>query len=140
MERVMRVTRWIAIALAALAAAWMVFDGLRALIIGDYVTPSTGPYAGQLGPWASLVSGVGIDPRGIGMKWFCVLYGFGWLWIVIAYVRNKSWAWWGMVAFAAGSLWYLVVGTVSAVLQLTLLFLIRRRTNVIGRLAGSYPT
>ena len=34
-----------------------------ALIAGDYVTPSKGQYAGQLGPWARLVSAVGLEPR-----------------------------------------------------------------------------
>jgi len=37
--------------LAAVEAGWMLFDGSRALIVGDYVTAKSGPYAGQLGPW-----------------------------------------------------------------------------------------
>jgi hypothetical protein len=43
-------TGWIVAALAALNGGWMTFDGARALIVGDYVTPSSGEYAGQLGP------------------------------------------------------------------------------------------
>jgi hypothetical protein len=39
------------------------YDGSRALIVGDYVTPKSGAYAGQLGPWAKLVAAVGIEPR-----------------------------------------------------------------------------
>ncbi len=49
--------------LAALEAGWMMFDGMRALIVGDYVTPKKGPYAGQLGPWSKLVSAIGLAPR-----------------------------------------------------------------------------
>lgn len=53
---------WIVVVLAAVNAGWMLFDGSRALVVGDYVTPSTGEYARQLGPWATLVEAVGLDP------------------------------------------------------------------------------
>jgi hypothetical protein len=49
-------TGWIVAALAALNGGWMTFDGARAFFVGDYVTPSSGEYAGQLGPWADVVS------------------------------------------------------------------------------------
>lgn len=55
--------RLLAVALALIESGWMAFDGMRALLVGDYVTPRSGPYAGQLGPWARLVSAVGIEPR-----------------------------------------------------------------------------
>lgn len=55
-------------ALALFEAGWMAFDGVRALATGDYVTPSSGPYAGQLGPWSQVVSAVGIPPRSTAMK------------------------------------------------------------------------
>jgi hypothetical protein len=41
---------WIIVLLVAFTAGWMLFDGTRALIVGDYVTPKTGKYAGRLGP------------------------------------------------------------------------------------------
>ncbi|MGH9904860.1 MAG: hypothetical protein ACRD8U_04645 [Pyrinomonadaceae bacterium] len=49
----MRWLRSIIIVLAVLQAGWMTFDGARALIVGDYVTATSGEYAGQLGPWAT---------------------------------------------------------------------------------------
>jgi len=55
--------RWVAAALAASEAGYMVVDGLRALLVGDFVTPKSGPYVGRLGPWAELVSAIGIAPR-----------------------------------------------------------------------------
>ena len=51
------------VALVLFEAGWMAFDGAHALVTGDYVTPSTGSYAGQLGPWADVVSAAGIGPR-----------------------------------------------------------------------------
>ena len=36
--------------LAGVEAGWMVFDGTRALVVGDYVTPSSEEHAGEPGP------------------------------------------------------------------------------------------
>jgi hypothetical protein len=74
--------RWLTRVVAVLAiieAGWMLFDGSRALILGDYVTPTSGPYAGQLGPWTKLVSRVGIEPRSTLMKCIFTIYGAVWL-------------------------------------------------------------
>jgi hypothetical protein len=43
-------TAWLIAALVLLNGGWMAFDGGRALMLGDYVTPRTGQFAGQLGP------------------------------------------------------------------------------------------
>lgn len=129
----MHLLRWLIAALAALESGWMVFDGLRALIVGDYVTPAGGPYAGQLGPWAGLVSALGIDPRGTPMKSFFVLYGVGWLGVTVAFLRGARRSWAAMTAAAAASLWYLVVGTVLSVVQLALLLFVRARSAAAVR-------
>jgi len=113
--------RWVVVALAVVEAGWMLFDGTRALVVGDYVTPSSGEYAGQLGPWADLVSAVGIEPRSTGMKVFFIAYGLIWLLATLAFARRVPRSWWAMVLLAAGSLWYLVIGTVASVLQLLVL-------------------
>jgi hypothetical protein len=110
------------VALAALSAGWMAFDGLRALVVGDYVT-----FDGRLGPWADLVERLGVDPRSTGMKAFFVAYGTAWLAATARYARGAPGSRTAMVAFAAGSSWYLVAGTVSSGAQLALLGLERRR-------------
>jgi hypothetical protein len=77
---------WVRIALVALGlveGAWMTFDGTRALKVGDYVTPSSGAHAGQLGPWNYVVRAVGIPPRSTAMKVIFVVYGLSWLVIAI---------------------------------------------------------
>lgn len=108
--------RWPVALLATAAAGWMIFDGTRALLIGDYITVD-----GRLGPWASLVSTIGIDPRSTGMKLFFVGYGLLWLTGVGGYLAHRRWGRPTMVACAAGSLWYLIAGTASSAVQLALL-------------------
>lgn len=117
------------VALAGVTAGWMAFDGTRALVTGDYVTPSSGEHKGELGPWTGLVEAVGIEPRSTTMKVIFVAYGASWLAVVGAYLRGLAWAPRGMVVAAAGSLWYLWIGTVSGLVQLGLLILIRGRSD-----------
>jgi hypothetical protein len=116
-------TKWILIVLAVFEAGWVTFDGARALIVGDYVTPQTGPHAGQLGSWSILVTAIGIEPRSAVMKAIFVGYGASWLLTVGAFILKASWAWWGMLVAAVGSLWYLLVGTLISVIQVILLLL-----------------
>lgn len=116
-------TGWIVIALAVLNAGWMVFDGTRALTVGDYVTPQTGEYAGQLGPWSNVVRSVGLEPRSTQMKLIFVSYGTVMLVIAVCFALKLSWAWWAMIIAALLGLWYLPVGTIVNVIVLILLFL-----------------
>ena len=43
------IIKWIIILLAVLNFGFMAFDGSRALVKGDYIRPSQGQHAGQLG-------------------------------------------------------------------------------------------
>lgn len=101
----------------------MVFDGLRALLVGDYVTPSSGAYAGQLGPWAVLVRRLGIEPRSMPMKLCFVVLGAAGLVATGAYAGHAPWGWAAMLVTAATTLWYLPVGTATALVQILLLVL-----------------
>jgi hypothetical protein len=114
--------RWVVVIAVLAEAGFMVVDGVRALVVGDYFTPSSGDHAGQLGPWADVVGRVGLDPRSNAMKWIFVVYGAVWLGVIPAFVAQWAWAWWAMVVVAVGSLWYLVPGTViSAIVVVGLL-------------------
>lgn len=74
--------RVLIISLAVIEGAWMTYDGARALRVGDYVTPRSGAYAGQLGPWHRVVSAAGIAPRSNLMKIIVVVYGVrGLIWL-----------------------------------------------------------
>ena len=65
--------------LVIIEAGWLAFDGTRALIVGDFITPKSGPYAGQLGPWHHLAQLAGLDPRGTPVKVIFTVYGWTWL-------------------------------------------------------------
>jgi hypothetical protein len=106
-----------------LNAGWMTFDGARALTVGDYVTPQTGEYAGQLGPWSKLVQIIGIEPRSTLMKLIFVGYGVASIVIAICFALKISWAWWGMLIIAVLGLWYLPIGTVVNIIVLVFLLL-----------------
>jgi hypothetical protein len=66
-------------AIALLIGGWLVFDGTRALTVGDYLTAKTGPRAGQLGPWSHLVAKAGLNAHGLFVKALHVLLGTLWL-------------------------------------------------------------
>ncbi len=98
----------------------MLYDGLHAFVTGNYTTPRSGEYAGQLGPWAGLVASVGLPPTGLVMKSLHV--GLGASWLVSAYVlmRSSGVRTGPLLLTAVLSLWYLPFGTLAGVLVLAL--------------------
>ena len=112
---------WVVVLLVFLTAGWMLFDGTRAFLVGDYVTPKTGEYAGQLGPWTILVKAVGIEPRSTLMKSIFVLYGLVALVIAVCFALGLAWARTAMIVVCALGLWYLPFGTLANVIALILL-------------------
>ena len=119
------ILNWIVIILALLDGSFMAFDGTRALLVGDYIRPQSGEYAGQLGPWSKLVSKIGIDPESTLMKLIFAIYGIAWVVVIVCFALKKPWAWNAMLIFAAASVWYLWIGTVSSILQIVLLLIVR---------------
>lgn len=124
----MRYLSRLAALLALALGGWLLFDGSRAFLAGDYVTPSSGAYAGQLGPWAGVVSHVGLDPRSTLVKGIHMALGSLWLVSAYRFLREKPKAGWALVACAFASLWYVPFGTIIGVLELILLFLYARRS------------
>ena len=70
---------WIVVLLAIIEGGWLAYDGGHALILGDYVTPKSGQYQGQLGPWSKVVSAIGIEPRSTLMKCIHLIFGIAWI-------------------------------------------------------------
>jgi hypothetical protein len=118
----MHTLRWIICALALLQGSWLAADGYRALVIGDYVTPGSGARAGQLGPWAHIVSAAGLEPRGTFIKSLHVALGVAWLLALVAFVLWPTFGWWAVFGCAVGTLWYLPIGTVVGAIVIALLF------------------
>src|SRR5712692_7042281 len=121
----MRALRGCIIVLALGPGLFMTFDGLRALIFGDYLTRTTGPFAGQLGPWSNVVSAVGIAPRSTIMKIIFVMFGLAWLGAIGAFMQRTSGSTVALAVVAVASLWYLPVGTLMSALVLIGLALLR---------------
>ena len=116
-------TAWLVVALVLFNGGWMAFDGGRAIIVGDYITPRSGPHAGALGPWSKLVTTVGIEPRSMLMKTLFVVYGLGFVGLVGVFVLGVSKAWWALLVVAGLGLWYVPFGTVINAIVITLLLL-----------------
>jgi hypothetical protein len=114
-------SRWLVVLLGALLGGWLTFDGARAITVGDYITPRSGPHVGQLGPWSRLVAAIGIDPRSSVMKGAHVILGLLWLAAVACYGARLPWGWWGVMGCAVASLWYLPLGTLIGIIQMILL-------------------
>ncbi|MEO6569716.1 MAG: hypothetical protein ABIO94_13200 [Opitutaceae bacterium] len=109
--------------IALLMGGWLTFDGTRAFITGDYVTPKSGPHAGQLGPWSAVFSTIGIDPRSTPAKAIHVIVGACWLAALGLFFMKSPIGWYALAASSVLSLWYLPIGTALGVVELILLFL-----------------
>ena len=103
--------QWIALLPLGITGGWMTFDGARALIVGDYVTPKSGSHAGQLGPWAALLRKAGVDPRSTAVKWTFIVEGIATIGSLVALLCGASWGTTACLACAIVGLWYLPVGT-----------------------------
>ncbi len=113
--------------LGTILGLWLTFDGLRSIVMGEYVTPKSGPYAGQLGPWAGIVRAIGLDPRSTPVKAVHVFLGLGWLVSLAGFAVRADWGRSALIACSVASLWYLPVGTLIAGVTLVLLLTAMRR-------------
>ena len=115
--------RWMAVVLCAVQGGYMLFDGVRAFVVGSYLTPSSGEHAGELGPWARVVRAVGIPPESSGMKAAFVVLGAAYLVASAAWAAGAGWARGLALVLAVSTLWYLVPGTMISVAVLVLVLL-----------------
>jgi hypothetical protein len=108
---------------ALVNGGWMLFDGFHVLVTGRYFGPA------KPGPWADLVTAVGLNPYGFGP--FLVVLGMLWTLFLIEVLRGSRWGWWGALVVAVLTLWYVPVGTVLAVGYIVLLAFFKNR--LIGK-------
>ncbi len=112
--------RWVVTVAGVVLGGWMTFDGLRALLVGDYVR-----LGGRLGPWADLASAAGIEPTSTGMKVAVATIGVAWLIVGVGTVVDVAW-WRALaVATAVAGLWYLPFGTILGLVVLGSVWLSR---------------
>ena len=113
-------TAWLAAGLSVVQGGWMVFDGLRCLILGDYVRVN-----GQLGPWEAPLVARGIDPKSFAGVF--VVAGIVWIACAVGLVvRRRHW-WISAIVLSVITLPYCCIGTAVAALTLVCLLLPRTR-------------
>jgi hypothetical protein len=115
--------RWLIVFMVLTNSGYMIFDGAHAIVTGDYVTPQSGAYAGQLGPWSKVVQAVGLDPRSFLVKNIFIFEGVMGLAALVAYMRRLKGAKIALALTTALQLWYLPFGTISGMVVLVLLFI-----------------
>lgn len=120
---------WGILVLVLLNGGFMAYDGGRALIVGDYITPQKGEMAGQLGPWASLVQTIGLEPRSTLMKTIFLIYGLAYVLAAVAIVLGQSGAFWAIFTIAILGIWYLPFGTLINIIVVLLLWLTPLRSS-----------
>ena len=96
---------------------WFIFDGLHVLFKGRYFGPP------EPGPWARVVSALGIDPLRMGVPF--VILGLLWLAVATGLITGGRWATYAAIVAIAGTIWYFPLGTLLSIIFLALL-LVRR--------------
>jgi hypothetical protein len=122
----MKGLRVVLVALALFQAAWIAFDGARALATGEYSKPRIGSYGGRMGAWTKLAWAAGVSPRSDRVKLCLVVYGLLWGSAAMAFARGALWAWWPMILAAVGALWYSILAIPLSFAQVILLLAARR--------------
>ena len=106
----------------------MAFDGGRALIVGEFVTPRTGPHAGALCPWARLPEALGISPRSTVVRTVFLFYGSAYLLVAFGLLTGVRFGWSAVLATAVFGLWYVPFGLLINAVVIVLLLLPPLRT------------
>jgi hypothetical protein len=119
MPRPLTWTAYVAAALALVDGGYMIADAIHRFALGDFIR-----IGGELGPWAAVVSTVGIDPLAMGPVFLAV----GLVQITAAglLLLHHRWGYVLILAMAVATLWYLVFGTLSSLVQIAMVWHVRR--------------
>jgi hypothetical protein len=100
--------------LALITGGYQVVDGIHVLATGVYMGPATP------GMWRYAVGAAGIDPFKFGPGF--VVLGVCWLVALASLLATGTrTAWWSLLAVAVLTLWYLPVGTLTALASIVVL-------------------
>ena len=108
--------------LSFLLGAWLVFDGARKLLTGYY----TGEQTIGLGPWATIVSSIGVRPADMALPFLFL----GIIWIVngVIVLLGASTRYERTIAISIVTLFYALPGTLVG--TVTILLSLRERRLV----------
>ena len=107
---------------------WLAFDGLHQRLFGDYVRID-----GQLGPWADLARGVGVDPFSLSFSF--VAFGLGLIGATFGLFLRRRWGYYTSLLLLSPMLLYLGFGTPVALACFVLLLLRPTRAYLVPPLA-----
>jgi hypothetical protein len=108
------VVRVVLAILALITGGYQVADGIHVLATGVYMGSATP------GMWRHVLGAAGIDPYGFGPGF--VVLGVCWLVALASLLATRSGpAWWSLLAVAVLTLWYLPVGTLTALASIVVL-------------------
>lgn len=116
-----RIIQIIIITLVVLNAGYMAYDGYCALTTGDYIRPTEGEYAGQLGPWTMFASMANIDPLSITMKLVFFTSGFFGLLSILVFLFIPRLGYAMLLLFCFLTLWNLMFGALISFITIILL-------------------
>lgn len=119
-------TVWLYIFFSWLLGGWLVFDGVHQRLFGDYVRIN-----GQLGPWADVVSAVGLDPQ--NMSWAFIALGCTLISASFGVYLGRRWGHTTGLIASAVSLLYLGFGTPVALVCLILLLVKPSRDYIAAK-------
>ena len=110
--------------LSFILGAWLIYDSAQKLLIGYY----TGEQTMGLGPWASIVSALGIRPADMA---FPLLF-LGVIWIVngVIVLLGASTRYERTIAISIVTLFYALPGTIIGIFNIVLSLRERRRANL----------
>ncbi len=100
--------------LSFILGAWLLFDGTRKLVTGYY----TGEQAIGLGPWATIVSAIGIRPADMAFPFLFL----GILWIVngVIFLLGADTRYERAIAISIVTLFYALLGTTVSIITIAL--------------------
>src|SRR5438445_13796165 len=112
-----------AAALAIINGGYLVIDAIHQSVVGDLLR-----IGGQLGPWAVLVGAVGIDPLAMGPVFLVI--GVAQVAAASLLLFRHPRGYILVLALAVGTLWYLLFGTISSVIQIGLIVAAKRGRTI----------
>jgi uncharacterized membrane protein YphA (DoxX/SURF4 family) len=100
--------------LSLILGAWLVFDGIRKLLTGFY----TGEQTIGLGPWATIVSVIGVRPADMAFPFLFL----GIVWIVngVIVLLGANTRYERAIAISIVTLFYAIPGTIVSIITITL--------------------
>ena len=122
-------SRFIVVALLGLVGAFLLIDGINALVTGSYFEAD-----GEVDRWLEIFADAPLAPDGITLKILHIVAGL--LAMLAAFTIAAGWgavAWWLGVTASLLVLWFMPWGTLAGAVSILVLSLPGPRLAILGR-------